>query len=77
VQGEVNRILSGQRMAPSLRQSFRNEATNIYNNQRNSTEQTAERYRGLAESYGLNPTRVVVETPDERYERWKRSQGKK
>ena len=77
VQGEVNRILSGQRMAPSLRQSFRNEATNIYNNQRNSSEQTAERYRGLAESYGLNPTRVVVETPDERYERWKRSQGKK
>jgi hypothetical protein len=77
VQGEVNRILSGQRMAPSLRQSFRNEATNIYNNQRNSTEQTAERYRGLAESYGLDPTRVVVETPDERYERWKRSQGKK
>jgi len=77
VQGEVNRILSGQRMAPSLRQSFRNEATNIYNNQRNSTEQTAERYRGLAESYGLNPTRVVVETPDERYERWKRSQGKR
>jgi hypothetical protein len=77
VQGEVNRILSGQRMAPSLRQSFRNEATNIYNNQRNSSEQTAERYRGLAESYGLDPTRVVVETPDERYERWKRSQGKK
>jgi hypothetical protein len=77
VQGEVNRILSGQRMAPSLRQSFRNEATNIYNNQRNSSEQTAERYRGLAESYGLDPTRVVVETPDERYERWKRSQGKR
>ena len=77
VQGEVNRILSGQRMAPSLRKSFRNEATNIYNNQRNSAEQTAERYRGLAESYSLDPTRVVVETPDERYERWKRSQGKK
>jgi hypothetical protein len=77
VQGEVNRILSGERMAPSLRQSFRNEATNIYNNQRNSAEQTAERYRGLAESYSLDPARVVVETPDERYERWKRSQGKK
>jgi hypothetical protein len=77
VQGEVNRILSGQRMAPSLRKSFRNEATNIYNNQRNSAEQTAERYRGLAESYSLDPTRVVVETPDERYERWKRSQGKR
>jgi hypothetical protein len=77
VQGEVNRILSGQRMAPSLRKSFRNEATNIYNNQRNSAEQTAERYRGLAESYSLDPARVVVETPDERYERWKRSQGKK
>ena len=77
VQGEVNRILSGQRMAPSLRQSFRGEATNIYNSQRESAEKTAERYRGLAESYGLDPSRVVAETPDERYERWKRSQGKK
>lgn len=62
VKGAAERILKGTRLPNSLRQSFRNEATNIFNQQKASADETAARYRQLAVDYGLDPTRVVPGT---------------
>ena len=61
VQGAVNQILSGQRLSPDLRESFRKEADKIYQAQKEGATRIGGKYRDLAKSYNLDPSRVVVE----------------
>ena len=60
VQGAVNQILSGQRLPASLRQAFKEEAEKIYTTQSESAKRIEDQYRGLATSYGLDPSRVII-----------------
>jgi len=61
VQGAVQQIMSGQRLSPTLRKGFREEADKIYEAQKENAARVGGKYRDLAKSYSLDPTRVVVE----------------
>jgi hypothetical protein len=60
VAGWVQRIMSGERLPDSVRQSFLAEARSLYGNQRRVYDQTSEVYRDLASRNGLDPANVVV-----------------
>ena len=60
MQGAVNRILSGERLPPTLRQEFMNEARNIYANNVRTHDQHADQYEKLAKGYGIDPQTVVT-----------------
>lgn len=59
-----NRALSGERLAPEVRQQFMQQATRQYQQQLATYEQVRKTYQGLATQYGVNPERV---TPDLSY----------
>lgn len=61
VQGAVQQIMSGQRLSPTLRKGFREEADKIYEAQKENATRVGSKYRDLAKSYSLDPSRVVVE----------------
>lgn len=71
VWGMYNRILSGERLTPEQRGDFMDRAGQMFNAQAGNFNDAAERYRGLATQYGLQPDRIaeVVElyqvTPEE------------
>lgn len=60
VQGAVQRILTGQRLPPDLRQQFLSEASSIYTAQKQGFDRLTGVYTELAKSYGLNPQNVMV-----------------
>lgn len=61
VQGAVQRVLSGQRLPPTLRAAFKNEATNIYGAQRKGFENISKTYGDLAGKYGIPVDQVVYD----------------
>jgi hypothetical protein len=62
IQGAVQKLQSGARLASTLRDSFRAEAKNIYEQSQSSAQQTEQQYRNLAKDYGLDPNRVIPNT---------------
>lgn len=66
VQGAAQRVLSGERMADSLRESFVNEAKNLHTTQRRTYDHLSQQYRGLAERNSLRAEDVVTDfiTPE-------------
>jgi hypothetical protein len=60
IQGLVARILRGERMAPSLRQEFVDQADAIYKSQRRTYENVRDQFSRLAKSFGLDPEQVIV-----------------
>lgn len=60
VQGAVARVLSGARMPESLRESFVRESKNLYETQRKSHDDVADKYERLATKSGLDPEKVVT-----------------
>lgn len=60
IQGAVQRILTGQRLPPDLRQQFLSEASSIYTAQKQGFDRLTGVYTELAKSYGLNPQNVMV-----------------
>jgi len=62
IQGAVQKLQSGARLASTLRDSFRAEAKNIYEQSLSSAQQTEQQYRNLAKDYGLDPNRVIPNT---------------
>jgi len=61
VQGAVQRVLSGERLPPTLRAAFKNEATNIYGAQRKGFENISRTYGDLAGKYGIPVDQVVYD----------------
>jgi hypothetical protein len=59
VQGAAQRILTGERLPDSLRNSFLAEAQNLYTNNRRTYDRIVEQYRGIAERYGLPVEQVL------------------
>ena len=60
VQGAVNKILSGERLPPTLRESFLSEAQKIYGTQRKQYGSIKDQYTKLAQRWGIKPEDVVV-----------------
>jgi hypothetical protein len=61
IQGAVQRVLTGERMAPSLRNDFLAEATGIMTAQKRGYDQLSKVYRSLAQRAGLNPEDIVID----------------
>lgn len=59
MQGAVQRIMNGERLPDSLRNSFLTEARNLYTNNRRNYDRIAEQYRGIAERAGVPVDQVI------------------
>ena len=64
IRGQYNKALTGERLTPSQRAEFKNQATAQYKSQLDTYKQAVGRYSGLADSYGYDPTRIVTEYDD-------------
>jgi hypothetical protein len=56
-----NKAVSGEKLAPAVRQGFRSEAQRIFDAQQKRYGRLASQYSELAKSYGLDPAHVVFE----------------
>ena len=65
VQGAVQRLLTGERLPDSLRNSFLTEARNLFQTQRRAFDRTSQTYRDLATRNGLDPANVVLPFGDD------------
>lgn len=59
LRSQYNRIMNGERLAPDIRSDFVNRSNMLYERQKQSAEQTANRYNTLAIGYGLRPENVT------------------
>lgn len=58
-----NQIMDGERLTPAIREDFVRRAGELYKGAASLQSQTNERYSGLAEDYGLEPSRIVTPPP--------------
>ncbi|WP_108462244.1 hypothetical protein [Devosia naphthalenivorans] len=63
IQSQYNRILNGERLAPEIRKDFVTRASQLFEGASGLQENTNERYSGLAEQYGYDPSRIVAPVP--------------
>lgn len=60
-QAAAQKIATGQRLDDSMRADFMDRATELYRGQLSRHKQRQEQFRGIAESYGRDPSRVAVD----------------
>jgi hypothetical protein len=61
IRNTYNQLLTGQRLNPRQRQDFANQARSLYQTRERQFTRDAEEYRRLAEDYGYDPSRVVLD----------------
>lgn len=61
--GYAQRLTTGEKLTPSQREDFRNLSDQFYEESRAQYESKAGEYAGIANDYGMNPTRVTGEVP--------------
>jgi hypothetical protein len=63
--GQYNKILSGERLAPELRNDFINRAGKLYSGQKERHAQRVSEFQGIAIRSGLDPKNITInlETP--------------
>ena len=61
VKAQWNKLLSGERLSSSIRNDFVNRSNMLYTTANNQYMQLEGSYRNLANQYGLDPNRVVVD----------------
>lgn len=59
IQGAVQRVMSGQRLPPTLRDAFKSEADSIYLAQKGGADRMTEKYTDLAKRWGVDPKDVI------------------
>lgn len=59
VQGAVNRILTGERLPPTLREAFKSEAESLYKAQKSGADRLRSQYEDLASRYGIKKEDVI------------------
>jgi hypothetical protein len=60
VRARYNRLLSGERLSPDMRQDFVTRSANLYNSQLKTQKQIESEYRRLAERTGVSAEDVIV-----------------
>ena len=71
VRAMYNKALTGESLAPTIRQDFYAQARNIIESQRELSSDLIQRYTGVAREYKLNPNQIVydpfkrIKTPTE------------
>jgi len=59
VSATYNKLVSGERLTPSMRNDFLNRAVKLYKGAGENFNRRSEQYKGLAGQYNLTPNRVV------------------
>lgn len=75
VRNYYNRAKNGERLNPAQREDFVSQAQNIYKSQLGLFNQSADKYRGLAQEYGYDPDRITktVDVPKTKYKEGQRA----
>lgn len=82
VRAMYNKALTGESLAPTIRQDFYAQARNIIESQRELSSDLIQRYTGVAREYKLNPNQIVydpfkrIKTPTQVAEEALKNQGK-
>lgn len=82
VRAMYNKALTGESLAPTIRQDFYAQARNIIESQRELSNDLIQRYTGVAREYKLNPNQIVydpfkrIKTPTEVAAEALKNQGK-
>jgi hypothetical protein len=82
VRAMYNKALTGESLAPTIRQDFYAQARNIIESQRELSSDLIQRYTGVAREYKLNPNQIVydpfkrIKTPTEVAAEALKNQGK-
>lgn len=63
IMAQYNKVMSGERLVPEIRQDFVQRAGQLYEGAAGLQQGTNDRYSGLAEQYGYDPTRIVAPVP--------------
>lgn len=61
VQGAMQRVISGQRLPPDLRNDFLREADNLYKSQQEGAKRIQQNYTDIATRMNLNPRNVITD----------------
>ena len=64
VQAGAQKVLSGERLTPKQRSDFMQTATRAYMGQADQQERRRMQYAGIAQNYGLDPGRALVDYLD-------------
>lgn len=56
-----NRAITGERLNPTQRTQFKNQATSLYGRMKKEHDAVTGRYRNLATAYGFSPDRVLLD----------------
>lgn len=58
IRAQMNKLLSGERLAPAQREDFLKRAGMLHRGAQEGFNQTAERYQDISKQYGMNPERI-------------------
>lgn len=61
LQAQYNKIISGERLSQPMRDDFINRATSLYQGQESRHKAREDEFRRVAQSYNMNPDRVIVD----------------
>ena len=61
VQGAMQRVISGQRLPPDLRNDFLREADNLYKSQQEGAKRIQQNYTDIATRMNLDPRNVITD----------------
>lgn len=63
IMAQYNKVMSGERLVPEIRQDFVQRAGQLYEGAAGLQQGTNDRYSGLAQQYGYDPGRIVAPIP--------------
>lgn len=63
ITAQYNKIISGERLVPEIRNDFVNRAGQLFEGASQLQQGTNDRYSNLAEQYGYDPNRIVAPIP--------------
>lgn len=63
IMAQYNKVMSGERLVPEIRQDFVQRAGQLYQGAASLQQGTNDRYSGLAQQYGYDPSRIVAPVP--------------
>lgn len=61
VQGAMQRVISGQRLPPDLRNDFLREADNLYKSQQEGAKRIQQNYTDIAKRMNLDPRNIITD----------------
>lgn len=65
IRNQWNKLMSGERLNPEQRKSFKSQAANIYKDYKKEGDRLRAAYTSLAKRDGLDPAAIIISAPEE------------